>query len=57
MSENKWSFSGPQSMGSEMKYLSGHSRSAASGGTDYSTFGNNLLPILQAAGTRVSILC
>jgi len=38
-------------MGSEKKYLSGHSRSAALGGRDYSIFGNNLLPILQAAGT------
>jgi hypothetical protein len=49
MSENKWSFSGPQSMVSEKKYLSGHSRSAALGGRDYPIFGNNLLPILQAA--------
>jgi hypothetical protein len=51
MSENKWSFSGSQSMGSENKYLSGHSRSAALGGRDYPIFGNNLLPILQAANT------
>jgi len=51
MSENKWSFSGPQSMGSENKYLSGRSRSAASGGKDCPIFGNNLLPILQAADT------
>jgi hypothetical protein len=50
-SENKWSFSGPQSMGSEKKYLSGHSRSAASGGKDYPIFGKNLLPVLQAADT------
>jgi hypothetical protein len=49
MSENKWSFSGPQSMGSEKKYLSGHSRNAALGGRDYPIFGNNLLPILHAA--------
>jgi hypothetical protein len=52
MSENKWSFSGPQSMGSEKKYLSGHSRSAALGGRDYPIFGNNLLPIFQAADAR-----
>jgi hypothetical protein len=57
MSENKWSFSGSQSMGSENKYLSGHSRSAALGGRDYPIFGNNLLPILQAPDTGVSILC
>lgn len=37
--------------GSEQKYLSGHSRSAASEGRDYPIFGNNLLPILQAADT------
>jgi len=51
MSENKWSFSVSQSMGNEKKYLSGHSRSAALGGRDYSIFGNNLLSILQAADT------
>jgi len=50
MSENKWSFSGPVN-GIEKKYLSGHSRNAAPGGRDYPIFGNNLLPILQAADT------
>lgn len=49
MSQNKWSFSGSQSMGNEKKYLSGYSRSAALGGRDQHIFGNNLLPILQAA--------
>jgi hypothetical protein len=38
-------------MGSEKKYLSGHSRSAALGGRDYPIFSNNLLPILQAGDT------
>jgi len=51
MSENKWSLSGPQSIGSEKKYLLGYSRSAALGGRDYPICGNNLLPILQAANT------
>jgi hypothetical protein len=56
MRENKSSFLGPQSMGSENKYLSGHSKSAASGGRDCPFLGNELLP-LSGSRHRVSINC